>query len=164
MLSSKYILTIIFRLINFGALIALSVYLFKRYALPSFKLKIHEKQARLDDLNAQHTLLARDDRLLERALIDDRKHQEYLTQRVMAWKAKIARDRERFIQERQKRSELLQKRTALQDEYVQKNRLRELILPAALEQARGQLISQYNEPRAQKEFINRVITTLRSEQ
>lgn len=157
------LVSVIFRILNFAALVWLGWYLFKKYGLPLIKSQMNAKQAYLEELKAHHTMMVRDIRDVERTLVEDREQQDWLKEQLMRWRGAVEAERARCERQKEQRAALLQKRLALQVNEIQANRIREEVLPKAVERAREVLAQQYADGQTQRAFMTRIMTTMKGD-
>jgi type II secretory pathway component PulJ len=161
-MSLEHIIRIGFRFINFAALLGLIWFLFKKYMLPYIKTQMHAQDSQETQLRAMHTLLKKDMRAVEQAIVRDQEEQEYLKERIVLWKKQVDAKFARLKSHRDLRIVLLQKRLAAQIKQIQQNQLNEHVLPNAIKQARAQLAQQFRQTNSQEQFMKELMRSLQS--
>ena len=78
--------SILFRLINLGALTLFIVYIFKKYAIEDIKKQIVEKEQAVSDLETQADSLLRNIHTTEQAIQNDIQACEALKLHVVEWR------------------------------------------------------------------------------
>lgn len=150
-----------FRVINLLVLIALGVYLFKKYFLSSVEDAIAETEAFESGLRQQEGAL-------ENRLDELEVEKNMLEAHCSLLKSKIDRWRERFdevLQERKQEKFALQKKISAQRNKQENNvihaKLLKKIVPSAVQQAKAEFISRYSQEKTGSDYVRNLITTLR---
>lgn len=151
---------IFFRLLNFGVLVVLIGYLFKRYFLSSIEDKINSRMSIIKGLEEQGYML--EGQAYE--LADQIKAQEFkcleLKNKIQDWNYAIQHDeRNRLFRQELYRSQALQ-RSERQISQQSKEQLYAKTLPQALIIARQELKKKYADLQIHKKYLDDLITQL----
>jgi hypothetical protein len=160
MLIHNEVISLLFRLINFAALIALAWYLFKKYGLQAMKRAMAQQQEALLGLYTQQSTLDKQHAYAKTQYLQDEQEGYRLLEKIKSWKTAIddaARiDREYY--------ELLQgqieQRSREQAGYLQEKTMQSQILAQALETARMQLANQFKKTDATQQYLEQLFNSL----
>lgn len=157
------IISILFRLINFGIFIALMIYVYKKYMYPLLVYEANQQQEALLELERQEH-----DTKRKRLVLDDQLHSDKqliveLKKRMGTW---VAAERE-WRQSRQRYKEAcikkLEEKTAFKQIRIAEYMVEKDSMPLIVAQARQELIEQYKNDAKAKDYIECVINTLTQE-
>lgn len=160
MFDNTSIIDLLFRFINFGILIALGVYGFKRYALTQIRQAIAEKDAQKDHLHQAQTKAQRALETINHALRNQQIENEYLLSRVTAWELAIEKEREEKKQQAVVQEKLLREQATQKAHALERMRLYQEVIPAARAKAHQELEKYFTTEHHQQEFLQNVIMTL----
>lgn len=153
---AEYI-SIAFRLINFGALIALGVYLFKRHVLSSIQLHIAKREQKLVDLSLQNHLLKEQAKAMESNLADQRTVSHQLLQKIDLWSTLVAQYAQEREQEKNSYEQALVRKMILQSNCIEIHDAQRKALLPAIEQARAELKRHYEAESLGRSFITEIV-------
>jgi hypothetical protein len=151
------IVSIAFKLINFAALITLGIYLFKRFALPDIQLQISKKQQKQADLFLQNQLLKEQAKAMDFTIAEQQSVSRGLLQKIDLWKSLIAHHNLEQDKEKKARYLSLAQKATTQQSYIALKHVEKKALLPALEQARKDLIHDYQAMPLGQSFIANVI-------
>jgi len=154
---AEYI-AIAFKLINFGVLIGLGVYLFKRYALSSIHLHIAKREQKLADLALQTYLLKEQAKAMELVVADQRAVGHGLLQKIDLWNTLVAQYALEREQQKVLYEEALSKKMILQSNYIEMHEAQKKALLPAIAHARIHLEKQYVSLPAGRSFISELMS------
>ncbi len=160
---NETIIAIIFRLVNFAVLIALFIYLFKKYALSTITNRVAQKEALLQALYNQQQLLEKQQYALDNHVDQEAALCAELKEKVSQWKDLIDQKIVMREQERVNRIELLEKKTKY---YVQSYAIsiaNKRILTASGQQAQQSLAKQFVDKKVGQDFIQPIIDFMRKD-
>lgn len=151
------IVSIIFRLINFVALIGLFFYLFKQYVLQTVTLQISKKNQKLADLALQNQLLKEQTKAMDFAIAEQQALSRGLLQKIELWRTlvthyAVARNEEK------KRYELsIADRTRKQELFIELKDVEKRALVPALEKVTNILEERYASKAAGQSYITTIV-------
>ena len=151
------IVSIIFRLINFGGLIALGAYLFKRFALSDIQLQISKKQQRLADLSLQNQLLKEQAKAMDFTLAEQQSVSRGLLQKIDLWQSLVSHHMVERDQEKASRQLLLAQKTKIQQDYIALQDVQKKALLPAINKARVALIADYQAMPLGQSYIEYIV-------
>jgi hypothetical protein len=154
------IIAIIFRLINFSALIALCVYFFKKYGLEVIRADMSAEQERLDGLRARAAELQQEKRNLEKGIKEDARACSLLKEKITTWHIVAESESDAHRADRDKRIEIVKKRAEQQAQAIEFYRAQRIMVPAALEKARTLLESKFAAKNRVHDYVQQVIATM----
>lgn len=143
MIGHETTMSIIFTFVNFGALVALGIYLFRRYSLADIKQAIADKFALMDQLKDRKDTLRLQQRELEHQLADQEALSKELLIKLDRWK----QAHQHMVEERQQEQEQIYQSNRVHLEkqalYNARNRVYKQIMPLALERATKELTEHF---------------------
>ncbi len=155
------IVELVFQLLNFIVIIGLIGFLFKKYILNGIRAQMRAHESVVVSLKKSFHMLTRNYQLLDREIEHERQMQYELKQKVMRWRADVEQLHEQMTHERNERSKELKVQTEQQIKEIQKHMLYQEALPRALKKARIQLAKQFEDEKAQKEYLHHTLRDLR---
>lgn len=156
MIISHFII-VFFKLVNFGIILFLGAYLFKRYVVPSIRAQMQADTHMFASLQKSYHMLMRHYQLLDKEIEDDRYVQADLKQKIMRWRAHLKQKERELEDERVRRTKRLAHLVARQEKEISTQLLYQQILPTAVNQARDQLEKEFAQESAQEQYLNRVM-------
>ncbi len=163
MIAVNQIVLIIFRLINFGVLIGLAGFLYKRYGLPIIQEGLAQYRAYFEGLFLTHRRLKKEQQLIENTIINDRKEQDILKERLMCWLASVEDQNKLLILEKEKRKKMLKDRMILQQKKIAEHRLFNTVLSQALIEARQTLAQRSKNEAVQTKMFDSIVSMMRKQ-
>lgn len=151
------IVAIVFRLINFGAFIALAVYLFKNYALSGITLQISKRQQKLADLALQNQRLKEQTKTTESSIANEQTVSHGLLQKIDLWKTLVSQHMLERDQEKESRESALVNKVKHQQTYIELRDAQKKALLPAIEKAREALMVNYTAQPLGQSFINTIV-------
>ncbi|MCA9770484.1 hypothetical protein KC460_03900 [Candidatus Dependentiae bacterium] len=160
MLVVSDIVAVFFRLANFAMLIALCVYLFKKYIYQSLRDQIAQKCVFIRGLENKMTALERQKDELHVQIVQQQTKCKKLMQDIAVWQQAVIHEQEKAEKERQASADEQSKRVAVQTAYLEAERLRGVVLPQAIGNAQKQLHILFQESDAGRIFTKDILTQL----
>lgn len=163
MVLTESMIVILFKLLNFVLLFALILYLIIAYLLPDLRAQMKKYIAYVKGLRSSHRDLQKDERLLQKAMSEDKKEQEQLKENVKRWRATVQQERNALLREREDRKNTLLKRFEEHKEDIALYRTYKQVAPEAIEQARQELQKRFARDVVQQKFIKKIMLDLRKQ-
>lgn len=160
---NETIIAIIFRLVNFAVLIALFIYLFKKYALLTITNRVAQKEALLQALYNQQQLLEKQQYALDKHVDQEAALCAELKEKVSRWKDLIDQKIVMREQERVNHIELLEKKTKYHVKSYAVSIANKRILTASGQQAQQSLVKQFVDKKVGQDFIQPIIDFMRKD-
>lgn len=160
MLAANHLVLIFFKLLNFGIIIVLAGYLFKRYGLPTVQQGIREYRAYFEGLAYTHRSLKEEELMVEQQIIKDRTEQDFLKERLMRWRAHVNDQNKKLIIEREKRKKILQNIIAVQQKQIMQHRLFSTMMPQVLMEAYRTLKTEAADESVQYKIFDKALSTM----
>jgi hypothetical protein len=157
------VVLIVFRGINFGVLIGIMGYLFKRYGLPTIREQLAAYWAYFQDLANTHRLLKKEQQLVEQSIIAHQKEQDILKERLMRWRARIDELNNQLNIEKEERIAVLKERLLKQQKQIDHHRMFQQIVPLAIAQARNDLEQEARSETMQKKIFDEIMPIMRKQ-
>lgn len=154
---AKQALVIFFELINFGVLIALMYYVWRRYGRSYMAKQFKVIQGYREGLHRTHTVLQQEKRLIKKQYMEENEEREYLKEQLFSWKDEIEKERHELEKEKELRQRMLKNRIERQIAQVEQHQLYSQLSQEAIQDARMELEQQYASKQAQEQFINDIL-------
>lgn len=151
---------ILFRLINFAALIALVFYVCKKYVIKTVKEQIAHKQDVVVDLRNQADTLVDDICFIDQATQQDAQMCQDLKVRVLEWRAQAERVAQESLTKKQAQIESLVGHARIQTAYLQRRNAYESILPQVIDQTRKKLEQKFENEVLAQDFMAQLIASM----
>ncbi len=152
--------SIAFRLINFGVLIGLAYYLYKRYFKNRIDDKMTQKEALLKGLEEQGYFLEGKAHDLEIQL----KEQEYrgnrLKEKMREWADAVAQLQHKHQEEQRLYATQAASRVIKKNKLLEQKVLHKEVLPGVLAQAQTELMKQFANDAQSKRYVHDIIQRL----
>lgn len=156
-------ITILFRFINFAALLGLFFYLFKRYVKNQAEEKINQKEALLKGLEERgYVLEGKEQQLAERLRIQELQSRT-LTERIEEWRAALAIENKKKEQELLHAAGLIEKRIICKDAYLARESLNQMVTEQAVRQAGSQLKQYFSQEDKGRAYVHDIVQRLAQE-
>lgn len=155
------LITLAFRLINLGVLVALLGYLFKKYALGTIRQRMIEKNAYVRGLQEQYRSLL----YQQEQVVNARKEEELLCQRlqqqVVVWKLAIEKEQKIRREEQEERKRVLKEHAEYKEQHLALFYLKKQVIPRAIKQAEQQLEQHFKDKQVGSQYVQHIITRMR---
>jgi F0F1-type ATP synthase membrane subunit b/b' len=139
MLNSETIISIFFKILNFGVLIGLGVYIFKRYFVQNINDQIDAKQNMIAQLQGNNQALKQEEHDIAHAAEQQHQLSEQLVQKIALWRAAHTHEMARKKAEYEEIYKNRIKKIAKQEEIYALDVVQKKVVPSAIEQAREML-------------------------
>lgn len=160
MLLFENLILIIFKLLNFGIIIGLIVYGFKKYAAPALKQAWDEYVTQFAQLSNTHDQRMDEHDGIVQQIAQDEAEYARLKERLMRWRASIDEKKMQDETQRAEQIEAAKERIALQQKTITQSQLQAQIMPAALKQARERLAQELHAQEKQQRMFEKIVTHL----
>ncbi len=156
----EQVVNIVFRLLNFVAIISLAVYVFKAYVLDLVKQQMADQEATERGMQLQRDAMARRQEEITGEIDQDAQLCMELKQRVDRWRRVIDTQQAQQKKEQEKCMQRLQQALQKKVERLVYNRVLKKVMPRALADARAQLGEKYCDAQQGRLFTNAIIAHL----
>jgi len=157
MLITASVVAFIFRIINFGALVGLTIFLAKKYLMPTLNNAMYEHESAIEQIE-QHT---QDLQSHAQQLDEQFKKQEHLTneliRKIHAWKSQFEAQKVKREQLHQELIESAHKKIATQQQMIKQMYVQNKVLPIAIDHAQKTLEQQFSSEDTGVNYIADVI-------
>ena len=150
---SKQGIIILFKLLNFGVLLGIIQYLWRKYGKPYMADQLAQQREVRDGMKRTHTVLLQEKKSIARTNRIEEKERSQLKEQLQLWRHAIEQEREAVNHERAVRQEALKKRITDQIQCVEQHQQYDELYKKALHEVRAHLEQQYAESAAQKQFL-----------
>lgn len=157
----ELLVTIIFRLLNFAALIGLFIYIYKKYFQNEIEASIeHDRLAEIN-LNTRIDEMQQRNAELSKEIITQEKLCEYLNERTSQWKVAFQKNTKQRQTEQQARTKKAVERAKQQVKTIEYERMVQSVLPKALERAHNQLKKSFDQKAHGKAFVQDILSYMK---
>lgn len=154
-------ITILFRLLNFAALIALFAYIFKKYMRHDIEQAIEHH--RLEETNITNQI--EENTLHGSKLSEEIRQQENLCQHLIAranqWKLAFGQEQQKKQLEIHAIQQKCLERIQRQARAIERERIIQAVLPKAVEKAQAQLMQSFTQENKNRQFIDDIIAHMK---
>ena len=157
------LLSIIFRLANFGILVFICVYLFKRYILPTIKDQMYREQEEQHTIKDRHKEIRKQEKIVAAFAYDQEKLCRILQERVNRWRRVQEDHGEKREQEKERRMRFLQDRVMRQEQGFEQQQMLRSIVPRAINTVEHTLQETFKSPEQGHKYTQDIIKQLRKE-
>ena len=157
MFTNQDIIVIVFKLINFIALIGIAFFLFKKHILPNLLLSIARKKNKQDSLLLQQANLEKQQLNLDILLKEDAAQCEQFRAKIDEWKTVVAHEHNQLKKEHENLLILVRKRvehTALQRE---QQRIQKIVAHTVIERLQKNLSDHFEKPQESSQYLDSII-------
>lgn len=150
----------IFKLINFGIVIGLVVYVYRRYAAPSLAQSMFEQHKKTQSL--EHTIddLQDEQRQIEQDIADDKALGMRLQRTVRQWHEHVAQVRMHKQHEQQKIVQRITDKRQQQAAIYHKKVQYQYVFPRAYGLAKQELTERYVQPASHEAYMRAILDTM----
>ncbi len=154
-MSATEIIAFLFKLINFGALAGLFIYLFQRKVKDRIKTKIKEKEVFWQNLQTNKQALIDQQHKLRIEIACQKDYGNALLQKIVLWHKASSLQEQAFIEEAKINAQKVYERTRTFHEKKEERELLQQIVPLAIDEARKTLEDRFaQEKNAEKYMAN----------
>lgn len=159
-MNDAFLITIIFRIINFSILIALAVYAFYTYLYPIAVDQIAEKEAFFHGLFQQNTMLESKQRKLDEKLTQQKVYCKEIENRILFWQSEVIKQEQlRASQGESLRMQNNQK-AVQRGIWLSNNQLQTHIFSQVINQTEQRLIDQLQQTEQGSLFIKNIVLSI----
>ncbi len=156
MVELELIILVIFRLVNFGVMIGIGYYLFKKHVKSQLIDQMNAEKKEVFLLEQFYKQLQIDQRTLEDTIKKEQQEQRQLREKVMQWHDALALKKERLAHEHAQRKHNLEMQYQQQINTIQKDHIAKEILPLVIDRARTTLVNQFASSHEQAAYFEHV--------
>lgn len=160
---SSEVVSVIFRLLNFGVACGVGAYVFKKNLLPGIKEKIAEQELAVRTMEQRNQDLLTQKKTVEREINEQEELGRKLYDQIKLWSFSFEKERARICQERADLDKNIEQRAREQAENKLKDRVQMRILKQALAGAREELSNRYASESEGKRMIADIISYMRKD-
>ncbi|HSW73981.1 MAG TPA: hypothetical protein VLG71_02375 [Candidatus Limnocylindria bacterium] len=157
MFDGETLSSIIFRLLNFGVLIAFFTYIFKKSLLPDIRQEVTCKEKHRHDLKQHRDDLKTKIKTLEHELEAQDLLSKELALKVARWHDTCATTLQQRKAQEEKRASLLHHKTQLQSENLHKEHLQAAVIPEVIHNLEEKLQATFASPSAGTHFMDSIL-------
>jgi|SRR5581483_6051571 len=159
--SYNVIIATVFRLGNFGLIIFLTIYGFKKYLLPTISAQITKKETEKENLLHQHTLFeARSSELIE-LMKQDVVYCDQLKKKLVLWQKSVLLHQDNLEQERVNRESALTKKYQQRQEWQHNAALQSEMTRVVVAELEKSLSAYFSDDEKNSEYMKKIIDSIR---
>lgn len=158
---AESLVTIIFRILNFAALMGLFAFIFKKYFRKDIEASIENDRLTEINLNTRISEIEHRSSELSESIIKQEKLCQHLVARTSEWKLAFEKDVKLRQQEQQTLHKRSRERAERQAKTIAHERLVQAVLPKALEAARNKLKKSFETSAHSKEFVQGILAHMK---
>lgn len=156
----EIIVDVIFRFINFGVLIALFVYAYKKYVRGSLVSQRKEQRRFERGLSEQQKALKHQISLINKRIKDDRELCGILQKKVNQWRATIDGEIQERIEQKKEYEQRQINRIKTREHSLKIYKAYQAIHPKVIEKTHAALIEKFNNEKLGHEYNNKILATI----
>jgi|GEM_PF-1863821 len=157
MFTNQDIIAIIFRLINFAALVGGSLFLFKKHVMPDLLLEIEKKKNAEESLFLQQAILEKQQRALDTLLKKESLQCEQFRLKIDEWKRVVAIEANEREKERNDIMDMVNQRIAHNAAQKEQVRIQKIITKTVVTDLEKSLSSYFKEPQQGTEYLSSIL-------
>lgn len=160
MFINQVVVAVIFRLINFGVVIGLAVYFFRKYALPLFYTMIAQKDAEKELLLSQQLLLEQKQAELDSLIEQDVFVCESFKLKVDEWRSFVEKERAIHAKDCLKRNEIIEVKKRKKSELLAQGHLQKIVATAVIADLHRSLINHFEKDDAASVYLDSMVQAI----
>lgn len=160
MITTAIIISVVFRLINFGVIVGLITYLFMYRVLPAIYDKIKERNAEVVALHEQQESLVERHKQLLQQLQQDEKTATILKNRIDRWHQVITQEAAKREAEKQQQREHVQKQIEIKEYERMRIKAYDKTTRAAITQVQHKITQQLSDQKTNQAFFEHLINSM----
>lgn len=157
MFTNQEIIAIVFRLINFAALIGGSIFLFKKHVMPNLLLDIAKKKDGQDSLFLQQAILEKQQSNLDALLKEEFLQCQEFRLKIDVWKKNVALEHDYREKERNDTMVLVNKRIAHNALQREQERIHTIVTHAVVTDLEKSLSLYFKDSKQESEYLNSIL-------
>jgi hypothetical protein len=157
MFTNQDIIAIVFRLINFTALLGVSLYLFKKHVMPDLLMDIENKKEAENSLFLQQGLLEKQQLNLDILLKEDALQCEKFRLKIDEWKKVVTADYEYREKEHNNMMTIVNKRIAHNAVQREQSRIQNIVTHAVVIDLEKSLSLHFHDSKESSEYLNSIL-------
>ncbi len=157
MITYDLFVDIIFRVLNFGVLIGLGIYIFKKYLKDTLLKEMLNKQRAMDGLQQERDALMLQNKKVSHTVRTEQKKYEALQKKIEQWTDVVEKERAKRSFEKNDRIRVLKKNAQYRVQQIRQEQLVKRVMPRALDEAKTKLQKLFSTKKAQNHFAQQII-------
>jgi hypothetical protein len=154
-------MSIFFKLFNFAALVALIVFIYRRYIYSGVIQGIAEEKQQEEGMQRQVVILDQKGKELTQAAINQEHETRFLLNRALQWQEVFKLEHEKKKHEHKVLCDSARSRKKLQMKTLETEQMRAIVVPESLEKAHGTLVETFADKKRGREYLEALLTTLK---
>lgn len=161
MLNYETILTIVFRILNFGVFIAACWYVYKRYIRPMSETEMASQEGFIKGLKEQKNVLEARGYELNEQIVQQQAYAQTTSRKIELWKERFEGQLAQKDREKELLKEIVINRLAMQAQSLEQEYIKKYVVPGALKKAYEQLATYFADSAHQREYMQEVLSTMK---
>ena len=160
-MSTNQFIAVLFKFINFAAVIGVGVYLYKRYAPSMIYQKIDEKKELLDGLAQENLTLTNAQSVISQEIKNQEELKHLLHQKIELWNRMFAKQASIREQEKELVEKKLKLKAVKQSAYLAELYVQKITLPLARQDALNFLQTEYAQDQMGTKYNDQVLNFMK---
>lgn len=152
--------SIFFRLLNFGVLVALGVYIFYKYMLNGIQQKIAQQKALHENKERQKELLHEENEKIKQSIVVQAQLGEALLYKVIQWSEQVELERAARKKNYEKLRVQQEKKDEIRRAQLELDALKKTVIPVAVEKARNELVQKFAVENNGEHYLNSLMAIM----
>ena len=154
----ELLLTIVFRILNFGVFVAVCLYIYRRYIRPMTETEMAAQEGFVKGLKEQKNVLEARYYELNDQIAQQRANAQNLSHKVELWKERFEIQLAQKDKEKELLKQALVKRLEIQAYSLEQEHIKKQISPMALKHAQDELAVYFADRVHQREYIQELLS------
>lgn len=157
MFINQEIIAILFKFINFFALIGVGYFLFKKHILPDLLLNIATKKHIQNSLYAQQTILEKQQLNLDTFLKEDALQCAEFRSNIDVWKHVVAQEQHAHEKDHNTIATLINQRNIQKSLHKEQKRVQQIVTHAVVDKAQKSLSGHFKDQQQSSKYLNAIL-------
>lgn len=161
MLDRAFLVSNIFKVINFALLVSAFAYIFKRYLLSSVEYEMEQERMQFQNLKNSIHSYSRQVEDIDLEIKLQKKEDELLISRVKNWADIVEEDALKASQVFKLNLEKAQDRANQQEKFLQESIVLDKVAPLVLQDLQRQAAEKFSSAQSKKDFLSDVLSSIK---
>lgn len=155
-----FVISVFFRLINFFVLIAVVIYLYKKYASPFLGEQIQEKKDALQSLKNQKSSFEGRQQEISSNTVEQEKLGRSLATKIDLWRQDFDKESERIEEKRVEIASVLEQRMQTRNYYITLLCVQRVVIRQAIDETEDILYQKFADNEVGQQFIQSIVNEM----
>ena len=158
MLNYELLVTIVFRILNFGVFVAVCLYVYRRYIRPMTETEMAAQEGFVKGLKEQKNVLEARYYELNEQVAQQKANAQNLNRKIELWKERFEVQLTQKDKEKDLLKQVLIKRLEIQAHSLEQEYIKKQVAPVALKNAQDELVNYFADNVHQREYIQELLS------